>query len=248
MNKRYVRSNGLIFDLGMNNGDDTAYYLKKAVRVVAVEANPGLASEARARFDGEIRSGRLSIHQLAIWNDYGRVPFHISRENSHWSSLESQWADRNGGGTEAVQVECVPLAHLFALHGVPYFLKIDVEGVDESVIDQLEPLPYIPAYISMEDCRFGFRYVEKLTALGYDGFKLSNQALVAELADEAVNHRFPAGSSGPLGEQVPGEWHDPASFLHLYEQQVRSRDNERRSPPGVWWDIHARCGSPDKLI
>jgi len=35
----------IIYDVGMNNGDDCEYYLTKGYRVVAVEANPALASE-----------------------------------------------------------------------------------------------------------------------------------------------------------------------------------------------------------
>ena len=30
----------LVYDVGMNNGDDTAYYLRMGYRVVAFEANP----------------------------------------------------------------------------------------------------------------------------------------------------------------------------------------------------------------
>ena len=30
----------LIYDVGMSNGDDTAYYLHRGFRVVAIEANP----------------------------------------------------------------------------------------------------------------------------------------------------------------------------------------------------------------
>ena len=36
--------NDVIFDVGMNNGDDTAYYLHLGCRVVAVEADPVLAA------------------------------------------------------------------------------------------------------------------------------------------------------------------------------------------------------------
>ena len=240
MNRRYVQSNNLVFDLGMNNGDDTAYYLKKGFRVVSVEANPMLMAEARRRFFGEIEAGQLHLHEIAIWNDYGRMPFHISRKNTHWSSLDAGWASRENGETETIEVECVPLVHLFALHGVPRYLKIDVEGADEMVIDQLVGLTYLPAYLSVEDCRFGFRYLEKLMALGYDGFKLSNQAAVQDCVDDAIGHRFSFGSSGLMGDQVPGSWHGNTDILRVYEEQVRTRENVRRSPPGVWWDIHAR--------
>ncbi len=151
------------------------------------------------------------------------------------------WATRGEGVTQQIEVNCVPLRHLIALHGMPTYLKIDIEGADELVIDQMSQLPYLPAYVSVEDCRFGFRYLEKLMALGYDAFKLSNQASVQDCVDEEIGHRFVSGSSGPMGEQVPGEWYSGEGILRAYAERVRTQENERRSPPGVWWDIHARA-------
>ena len=241
MERRYIHSNRLVFDLGMNNGDDTAYYLKKQLRVVAVDANPGATKEAETRFAHEIQAGRLTIHSIAIWQDYATQPFHIRSDHPYWSSLDVGWATRGDGVTEQVHVNCVPLRHLVALHGMPAYLKIDIEGADELVIDQLSELPYLPAYVSVEDCRFGFRYLEKLMALGYDAFKLSNQASVQDWVDKDIGHRFVSGSSGPMGEQVPGEWCSREGILQNYAERVRTRENERRSPPGVWWDIHARA-------
>ena len=37
----------LIYDVGMHNGSDTAYYLHKGFRVLAIEANPVLAKQGR---------------------------------------------------------------------------------------------------------------------------------------------------------------------------------------------------------
>jgi len=45
----------LIYDIGMNNGDDTAYYLQRGFRVIAVEANPALVSQAIQRFERRSR-------------------------------------------------------------------------------------------------------------------------------------------------------------------------------------------------
>ena len=38
----------LIYDVGMNNGDDTAYYLSLGFRTVAIEADPELVEQAKA--------------------------------------------------------------------------------------------------------------------------------------------------------------------------------------------------------
>src|SRR5262249_5480686 len=48
---------GLIYDVGMNNGDDTAYYLRRGFRVVAIEPNPALVATACERFRREIETG-----------------------------------------------------------------------------------------------------------------------------------------------------------------------------------------------
>lgn len=55
----YLMVRDLVFDVGLYNGDDTAYYLYRGFRVVAVEANPYYASRARQRFAPEINAGRL---------------------------------------------------------------------------------------------------------------------------------------------------------------------------------------------
>jgi hypothetical protein len=39
-----------VYDFGMNNGDDVAYYLAKGFRVVGVEANSSLVDKCRIRF------------------------------------------------------------------------------------------------------------------------------------------------------------------------------------------------------
>ena len=40
----------LIVDVGAHNGDDTAFYLHKGYRVIAIEANPVLAKSITVRF------------------------------------------------------------------------------------------------------------------------------------------------------------------------------------------------------
>ena len=57
-------------------------------------------------------------------------------------------------------MQCVTLGSLFAEFGLPYYLKIDVEGVDQSVLEQLRGSDLLPLYVSVEDCRFGFQYMQ----------------------------------------------------------------------------------------
>ena len=63
----------LIFDFGMHDGSDTAYYLRKGFRVVAVEANPELVAAGQSRFRAEIAEGRLTIVNKAIAEQPGTI-------------------------------------------------------------------------------------------------------------------------------------------------------------------------------
>jgi hypothetical protein len=68
-----VTSDDLIFDLGFHNGDDTAFYLAKGSRVVAVEAHPELVEAGLRRFSSEIRGGRLILLHKAVCEASGEV-------------------------------------------------------------------------------------------------------------------------------------------------------------------------------
>ena len=92
--------NDLIYDVGMNNGDDTAYYLSLGFRTVAIEANPELVKYAKARFAREIASRRLIILNIGIADQEGELPFWICETNSRWSSFDRAYA--SWGSTDAV--------------------------------------------------------------------------------------------------------------------------------------------------
>ena len=134
---RYAKDSRLIFDLGMNNGDDTAYYLSQGFNVVALDANPTLCERAQSRFRTAIDGGRLKILNAAIWEKDGQASFYVNLDNDHWSSLDVEWAGRDATKYKEIVVQCVTLGSLFAEFGLPYYLKIDVEGVDQSVLEQL---------------------------------------------------------------------------------------------------------------
>lgn len=234
----FAHDSRLVFDLGMNNGDDTDYYLKLGYKVVAVEANPALCDKAALRFAAAAGDGRLAIVNAAIWERSGKTSFLVNLDNDHWSSIDPGWAGREDSACQRIEVRCVTLPELFGRFGVPFYLKIDVEGVDHIVLDQLRGTPALPARVSVEDCRFGFDYIETLAACGYDGFKLLDQSTVPDLADPRCGHRFPAGASGPLGDDIEGEWLPHDEMVEHYATTVRNREGNRLAPRTRWWDIH----------
>ena len=243
---RYAKDSRLIFDLGMNNGDDTAYYLSRGFGVVALEANPSLCERATRRFQAAIDEGRLKIVNAAIWDNSGETTFYINLDNDHWSSLDIAWAGRDASRYKEISVPCVTLSSLFDQCGVPHYLKIDVEGVDHTVLDQLRGRSLLPLYVSVEDCRFGFQYMETLASCGYDAFKLLDQSTVSQMTESVTGRVFPAGSSGPFGGDLPGEWLTHEDMVRFYSTSVRNRQGDRLAPRSQWWDIH--CTNSGKCI
>jgi FkbM family methyltransferase len=235
----YAFDSRLVADLGMNNGDDTGFYLRKGFKVVALEANPGLCRNAETRFADAISQGSLAIVNAAIWDQSGEVTFHVNLDNDHWSSIETGWAGRDNSRMQPITVRSMTLDELFAEHGVPYYLKIDVEGVDLQVLEQLNSLSRLPARVSVEDCRFGFQYLDILASAGYNGFKLLDQSTVPELRDETSGAAFPKGASGPLGDEISGAWLSHDDIVALYASTVRDHEGNRIADRTHWWDIHA---------
>src|SRR5262249_9627711 len=134
------KTDGLIYDVGVGDGGDTAFYLAKGFRVVAVEANPVLVAAARRRFEHAIQTGRLTIIEKAIALTPGRASFDVHRVNPHWSSLVQSRRARMGDDLETIEVECITLADVLAEHGIPHYLKIDIEEADLDAVRSLRPL------------------------------------------------------------------------------------------------------------
>ena len=162
----------LIYDIGLHNGADTAYYLHKGFRVVAIDANPVLTAAAEQQFAREIASGRLSVLNVGIAEQEGTLSFWVNEANDTQSSFNETRAKRYGPCHE-IQVSCIPLSSIIAKHGIPYYMKVDIEGYDYVCVRALDR-GGLPQYISVELDRERDLAAE-LHQLGYRHFKIVNQ-------------------------------------------------------------------------
>jgi FkbM family methyltransferase len=264
----------LIFDVGSHRGEDTAYYLRRGFRVVAVECAPAQIAVMRSRFESELRDGRLTLIERAIAPHSGPVTFYQNNTKSVWGTTEKTWADRNIGlGTEVVEltVDGIQAEELFHEYGIPYYLKVDLEGCELLVVRALERLSVRPPYLSLEAEERSMPALREefavLRGLGYDRFKLSPQHHVGKqqvpggsLQGHPVIWTFEDGSSGLFGEDLAGPWLDQENALKAYEPILLIYDVERAIKRGVltgslkqflsefgyelgWYDTHARHGS-----
>jgi FkbM family methyltransferase len=188
-----VRSD-LIYDVGLFDGSDTAYYLFRGYNVVAVDANPSMIDRAKSRFASEIATKRLTLLNLGISNAPGTATFWISAQ-PEWSSFNRSIASRNGTSHAPVCVPVVPFCHILQEHGIPHYLKIDIEGHDQLCIDALRGKE-IPKYISVEaECGGdsaplsddeALSMLQLLRDVGYSRFKLVNQLNLSPLRSSAA--------------------------------------------------------------
>lgn len=262
----------LIYDLGAHTGEDSAFYLKKGFRVLAVEADPDLAAGLAVRFSREIEAQRLVLVDRAIAAAPGRLTFYKNTAKSFWSTLSPDFAAqrRSEGATSVeVTVEATTLPLLLAQHGTPYFIKIDIEGYDRVAMEGLAAASERPRHVSSELERDSFRElrrdVERLADMGYGAFKLSPQLRVPRQraprpAREGVyaEHAFAEGESGLFGEELPGRWMTASEVVeacrpiflryHLTGDDPLIRNKwlrrilKRTGFRAGWHDLHARLG------
>ena len=233
----------LIYDVGMHVGQDTRYYLDQGHRVVAVEANPRLYRQARKTFRQEIADGRLTIVEAAIAERAGTVEFLLFRDEfvffrdqryrwrDAWGTLDNHFAHRNvaeyGLKARRIKVRAVTFDSILREHGVPHYLKLDIEGSELPCVTALRLFAERPIFLSLEidyiACDRAHEALEELVALGYSRFKVIPQA------DHGPE--FEVGSSGPFGDGTVGDWLSPEDIRLLFAERLSELD---------WHDLHAR--------
>lgn len=232
---------GLIFDLGFHIGQDTDFYLKKGFWVVAVDANPLLIEEGKKRFAEYIEAGRLVLLNVGIGKREETLPFYVNKQLSEWSSFD-ETIGTTRGEYDVIDVPLVTLRSICERYGVPYYIKIDIEGHDLLAIQSLRGMGDKPKYISVENGPA--HMIEELYALGYRKFKFVNQKTIPDIVlpspareGQYVDHRFPFGASGPFGEEIPGNWMTKDEVLR--ESQTYWARPDRDANVHGWYDLHA---------
>jgi FkbM family methyltransferase len=226
----------LVYDVGMHKGEDAEYYLKKGFRVVGFEADPDLAAHCRIRFKPELESGRLVIIEGAIVevNPEGdgsrKAGFFKNRDVTVWGTVARDWASRNetlGASSDVIEVDAIDFSECLKSYGVPYYLKVDIEGMDTVCLRALLKFDQKPDYVSIESEKVSFgrlsEEIELFQQLGYDCFKAVQQEGISRQREPNpsgegvyVGHKFSEGSSGLFGSDLSGEWRSSEAVLAQY--------------------------------
>jgi FkbM family methyltransferase len=176
------QNGGLVFDIGANHGTKTEIFLKMGAKVVAVEpddANQQILREAFLRY--RMRPRPVTVVGKAVSDEAGATTMWIDEPGSAKNTLSPKWVEtlkddpeRFGYSLqfgEKKQVETTTLDQLMERYGVPFFVKIDVEGHELSVLrGLLHPVPYLSFEVNLpEFLDEGLQCVERLRDLAADG-------------------------------------------------------------------------------
>jgi FkbM family methyltransferase len=221
----------IIYDLGANNGANIPYYLEKADKVVAVEANPVLCDEIRSRFDAEIECGKLFVENYIITTSSSAAPkakFYISKGHHVLSQFPKP---RNLHNFEELELPQKSILDLIREYGDPHYVKIDIEHYDAEILKELFSNGVSPPYISAES--HDAMIFAIMVAAGLNAFKLVEGISVSEKYKNhdikgTKKYSFPHHSAGPFGDDIDGEWFSAKDFIRILGTQ------------GLGWkDIHA---------
>ena len=235
----------LVYDVGLHTGEDTGVYLSRGCRVVAVEANPDLVKAAKTNFADAIATGQLTLVAAAIAEHDGSVRLGIAESRTIWSSLDPAFIERNkriGERYRYVDVPSMRFERLIEKYGMPYYLKIDIEGLDMLCVRALRHFDSPPPFISLEshvsinraNGTLVFDELAQLWSLGYRQFRYANQA---------------SGQTVPFDSD--SGWHSISRTLCV-AQLLRAQQNlfgfngrlVYRKPFGSYRHWRARIGRP----
>ncbi|OLD57869.1 MAG: hypothetical protein AUI54_01070 [Acidobacteria bacterium 13_1_40CM_2_56_5] len=243
VNYRY--DDNLIYDMGVNKGEDTRFYLEKGFRVVGVEANPTIYRRLLHEFRDALNDGTFILLNVGVWKERGTLPFYANLDNDHWSSFSADHGCRHNTRFEVVNIPCITIQDLLAEYGVPRYMKIDLEGADKMIVNHLLDVSIKPKFISAEE--YGVKALHDLHGAGYRAFKIVAQrdktaTIPPSPSKEGhyVYKTFTGYDSGLFGLELQGEWMSYEETVRHYTGAVRDTDGLYVGPEHEWYDIHAQ--------
>jgi FkbM family methyltransferase len=206
------RRNDLIFDIGANQGFKTRVFLELGARVIAVDPDERNQKTLGERFLAyRLRKKPVVVVGKAVSDRNGHETFWISEPGLAMNTLSAKWIEALGndparfGRTfefkQKRQVETITLEQMIRTYGRPFYIKIDVEGHELSVLKGLQTaVPYLSFEVNLPDFRSeGQQCINRLHHISSDG--LFNCAVGCQLTfSEWMSHHEFAKVFPEIGE------------------------------------------------
>jgi FkbM family methyltransferase len=164
----------IAFDIGANIGQTADILLPNYDKIICFEPNPSLVLFLKSKFKD---NNKIVIENLALSDKNEIKKFNIS--NCHvLSTFSDDWIynsrfSNNYSWNSKIDVQTTTLDEIINKYGIPYFIKIDVEGYEQEVFKGFTK--------TLNDTYFSFEWAEEqyvkinktidyLHNLGYNNF------------------------------------------------------------------------------
>jgi FkbM family methyltransferase len=174
----FVGAGHLVFDVGANLGNRVRAFRRLGCKVVAIEPQRACVAALRREFGGDAEvvivaaAAGAAAGSAMLRTSPDHVLSSMSDEFIRRTKASGRFAASEWTGEE--EVEVVTLDALVEAHGVPRFLKMDVEGFEAEVVAGLSrPVPVVSFEWTPELSENAIATVNRLAALGAYRFNLS---------------------------------------------------------------------------
>src|SRR6266550_6565679 len=173
---QFVEPGDLVFDIGAHVGDRIAAFRRLRARVVAVEPQPALVRTLKLLYG---RDRAVAIEPVAVGRSAGEIELKLNIDNPTVSTASPEFiaaADGAAGWdgqawTRSVRVPVTTLDALIARHGVPAFIKIDVEGFEaEALAGLTKPVPALSFEFTTIQRDIAIACIQRCNELGLVSF------------------------------------------------------------------------------
>jgi FkbM family methyltransferase len=153
----------VIYDIGANHGGKTDMFLRLGARVVAVEPDDSNQRILQKKFIWmRLKPKPVDIVGKAVSKETGTATMWVHEPGSAKNTISEKWVDVLAGDgsrfgqtlsfQQSKSVPTVTLDELFKRYGMPFFIKIDVEGHEVSVLEGLsKPVPFLSFEVNLPE-------------------------------------------------------------------------------------------------
>ena len=173
---RFVQPGDLVFDVGAHVGDRVAAFRRLGARVVAVEPQPALVKMLRILY---CLDPAVTIEPVAAGAQTGTIRLMLNIDNPTVATASGRFVQAANGApgwsqerwTSAIVVPVTTLDALINRHGIPAFVKIDVEGLEADVLAGFTcPVPALSFEFTTIQPDVALASISRCAELGFDRF------------------------------------------------------------------------------
>jgi FkbM family methyltransferase len=172
-----IQPGDLVFDVGANLGNYAEIFASLGAQVTALEPNPDCVDHIRRSYPGR----SIDVINTAVGSSAGVATIRLAKR-SDMSSMSTDWIHAIGEAQKIddsvwsgqLTVPVITLDSLIEKYGTPKFVKIDVEGFEESVLAGLSTQPDLLSFeFNTNFLDAAFRCVRQLPNVANSSFNFA---------------------------------------------------------------------------